>query len=134
MANARLFIGLISGTSADAIDAALVAVSDDQIETSHTLEVAFPAALKTELDGALNAPDALTAQSLGRLDSALGDAFGAAALALLDASGQPLPPGLYQLSSESWQGAPRLEDRALCLLQKTALSAPPRRHLGGRPG
>lgn len=81
------FIGLISGTSADAIDAALIAMSGTRLETLATLSHPFPEALHEALTRALSAPDALTVRDYGRLDAALGDAFADAALAVADAAG-----------------------------------------------
>ncbi|MEO0576466.1 MAG: anhydro-N-acetylmuramic acid kinase [Pseudomonadota bacterium] len=83
MSTPALFVGLISGTSADAIDAALVAVSDTSIETINTASVAFSPSTKMLLDDALSDPSTLTARQLGVLDSCLGDAFAAAASELL---------------------------------------------------
>ena len=85
------FIGLISGTSADAIDAALVAVGDGRVETLATLTHPFPEALHGALARALAEPDALTIRDYGALDAALGDAFADAALAVTGAAG--LVPG-----------------------------------------
>lgn len=86
MSAPSLFVGLISGTSADAIDAAVVAVDATKIETQATLNVAFSTATKRLLDNALNDPAALSAQQLGILDSTLGDAFAQATLSLLDSA------------------------------------------------
>lgn len=81
------FIGLISGTSADAIDAALVAVDGTRIETRATHTHPFSEALHAALARALAVPDALTVPDFGRLDAALGDAFADAALAVTEAAG-----------------------------------------------
>lgn len=81
------FIGLISGTSADAIDAALVAIDGGRLDTLATHTHPFPAALHDALARALATPDALTVREYGALDAALGDAFADAALAVTEAAG-----------------------------------------------
>lgn len=87
MAASRLFIGLISGTSADGIDAALISHGDDGIEPIKALTQDYDSDLKRLIDRALAAPQTITAAQAGALDSAIGDAFAAAAMSLIDATG-----------------------------------------------
>ena len=87
MPTTALFIGLISGTSADGIDAALISDGDDGMRPLHAMTLPYDSALKHDLDAALATPHSITAARAGQLDSAIGDAFAAAALALIDAAG-----------------------------------------------
>ncbi len=82
-----LFLGLISGTSMDAIDVALVDVADDSCRVLHARSVPYDAALRTELFGAIANPSSCSLDRIGRLDTALGRAFAAAALQVLQSSG-----------------------------------------------
>ncbi|MEL6449114.1 MAG: anhydro-N-acetylmuramic acid kinase [Pseudomonadota bacterium] len=82
-----LYVGLISGTSADAIDAALVEIDGDAIQTVATHSHAFAPELGARLAGALATPATLTAQACGSLDAALGSAFAAAARTVIDKAG-----------------------------------------------
>jgi anhydro-N-acetylmuramic acid kinase len=87
MAAAKL-VGLMSGTSVDAIDAALVAFENDRMELLHTLSHPIPATLRDEI-ASLSHPGDNEIERLGQLDRALGSEFAAAALALLSASATP---------------------------------------------
>ena len=82
-----LYVGLISGTSADAIDAALVDIDGDAIRTLATHSHTFAPELGARLSAALATPSTLTAQTCGALDAALGNEFAKAALALIDKAG-----------------------------------------------
>ncbi|HRF83925.1 MAG TPA: anhydro-N-acetylmuramic acid kinase, partial [Pseudoxanthomonas sp.] len=88
----RLFLGLISGTSADGIDAALVEFPDDADATAGLrLRAACTVPWATEIRERLVAlgqggePESL--DELGRLDVRVARAFADAALALLDEAG-----------------------------------------------
>ena len=84
-----LYLGLISGTSADGIDAALVSFEQ---ERPHLLAVRthpWPDALRSEILAVAQGETALDLDVFGRLDVALGQTFADAALALLHASGTP---------------------------------------------
>lgn len=81
-----LFLGLISGTSADGVDAALVRFDPGiEVIAAHTSH--YPLELRQRLL-ALNEPDAaIPLDELGALDVEVGQCFAAAALDLLERSG-----------------------------------------------
>ena len=79
-----LFIGLMSGTSADAVDAALVSLAADDLEIIDYRQYPLAAGLQESLRG-INLSASIEAVS--ELDGLLGRCFGQAALALLDANG-----------------------------------------------
>jgi len=84
-----LYLGLISGTSADSIDAALVGFSDGlpQVKATHTH--AWPAALRERMLALAQGEAALDLDAYGRLDVEIGHCFADAALQLLEHSGTP---------------------------------------------
>jgi anhydro-N-acetylmuramic acid kinase len=87
---AALYLGLISGTSADGIDAALVACPDrpgarPQLRAARTF--AYPDPLRRQILALAGATAALPLDALGELDVAIGRAFADAALALLGEAG-----------------------------------------------
>lgn len=85
-ADAPLYLGLISGTSADGIDAALVRFEPaPRVIAART--TSYPAALR-ERSLALTGRDAaIPLDDYGHLDVEIGECFAAAALALLDEAG-----------------------------------------------
>ena len=82
---AALFIGLMSGTSMDGIDAALLDLSSSQPVILATHSHAYPAPLHRQLQAALQLTEPLQAD-LTALDREVGDCFAAAANALLQKS------------------------------------------------
>ncbi len=82
---AALFIGLMSGTSMDGIDAALLDLSADTPSILATHSHAYPDQLHAHLEAALQLTDPLQAD-LTALDKAVGDCFAAAANTLLQKS------------------------------------------------
>ena len=84
----RLYVGLMSGTSMDGIDAVLVRLEDAGLELLGRHHHPWSAAEQAALRG-LAAPGADEIERLGRLDARVGDAFGDAALALLAAHNLP---------------------------------------------
>ena len=80
------YIGLISGTSMDAVDAALVAFGDGDTHVVATHSVSIPDDLRRELHALAQDPSA-AAIRFWTADARLGSVFAGAALALLDAAG-----------------------------------------------
>lgn len=78
-----LFLGLISGTSMDGIDAAAVRFSADGAEVIAASTLAYPDDARAELDVLRADPDAFPAARLAALDAAIGTAFADAAVGLL---------------------------------------------------
>ncbi len=78
-----LLVGLMSGTSLDAIDAALVKMQDQQIELLDCLEQPIPTELRLEIERLCHSGDA-EIERMGIVDRELGLAFGQACLNLLD--------------------------------------------------
>jgi anhydro-N-acetylmuramic acid kinase len=83
-----LFIGLMSGTSMDGIDAALVDLSTTQPQLVAAHGHPYPKDLRTQLLEAIRLEDPLSSD-LSRLDDATGVAFAEAANALLESAGTP---------------------------------------------
>ena len=77
------YIGLMSGTSADAIDAALVSIRDEQLQIIDYRQYPLDAGIQTDLRGAGLSTSVAAAS---RLDCLLGEHFGRAALELLKAN------------------------------------------------
>lgn len=82
-----LYIGLMSGTSLDSIDAALVDIKDGQCTLIDFIEHPIPAALRQQLIS-LCQPGNNEIDSMGEADSHLGKIFSAAVLSLLKKSGK----------------------------------------------
>lgn len=83
-----LYLGLISGTSMDGVDAVAVELGPDRLHTVAALTHAYAPALRRRLHEVI-APDArLTLHELASLDIAVGRAFAAAATAVLQNAGR----------------------------------------------
>ena len=84
-----LYLGLISGTSADSIDSVLVSFSRGvpQLLASHAHP--WPAALRERMLALAQGETALDLDAFGRLDVEIGHGFADAALQLLEHSGTP---------------------------------------------
>ena len=81
------FIGLMSGTSMDGIDAAVVSFEDHCVELHATVNQQYPAPLRDDLIRAANTPVENPIEDLERLDALVGQCFQDAALKALQASG-----------------------------------------------
>lgn len=82
-----LFIGLMSGTSMDGIDTALVSFGDHRCNVTATCAVPYPDDLKSELLGASRKPAECTVDKIGQLDRWVGECFRDAALQLISEAG-----------------------------------------------
>jgi len=79
----HLYIGLMSGTSVDAIDSALISCTDDQVRVVATHQHDIPAQMKQRI-ASLSHSGHDEIERLGPLDRALGRQFAAATLALVE--------------------------------------------------
>ncbi len=77
------YVGLMSGTSMDGIDAALVEFGDHRCEIRATLSAQYPGELRSALLKASRTPAECTVDVIGNLDRWIGECFRDAALALL---------------------------------------------------
>jgi anhydro-N-acetylmuramic acid kinase len=87
----QLFLGMISGTSMDAIDAALVDFSAVPLQVVATSATAFDPALKRRVAALIDSADHVPLDEIGQIDVHVGRAFGGAAAAILRQAG--LSPG-----------------------------------------
>lgn len=81
------YIGLISGTSMDGIDAALVEFRESSLEILQTREHEYPTELRQQLAVAIREPDPGSVENVGHLNQAVGACFRDAAIALLADAG-----------------------------------------------
>ena len=84
-----LYLGLISGTSADGIDAALVSFEQEQPRMLAARTHPWPVSLREQILAVAQGEAAIDLDAFGRLDIALGHGFAEATLALLEESGTP---------------------------------------------
>lgn len=84
--SAALYVGLMSGTSVDAIDCALARCGPDGAELLATREHPIPPALKQQI-AAISQPGDDEIERLGVLDRQLGQLFAQATLTLLEQAG-----------------------------------------------
>jgi len=83
----ELFLGLISGTSMDGIDAALVDFDADPPQVTRAGTRPYPARLRAELEELRADPDTFPTARLARLDAEIGQAFADAANELMAEAG-----------------------------------------------
>ncbi|HSD69812.1 MAG TPA: anhydro-N-acetylmuramic acid kinase [Woeseiaceae bacterium] len=79
----RLFLGLMSGTSMDGIDAAIVRFGDRHCEVLAADCFAYPDVLRQSLIKVRQDPSSCALDSLGQLDRQAGECFAEAAMGLL---------------------------------------------------
>lgn len=90
-----LCAGLISGTSMDGVEAALLEISGDTFAVRHALHVDYPEGLAQRLKQAVAQPSACGMDEFGALDAEVGDVFASAASQLLARAGAP--PGAVRV-------------------------------------
>jgi anhydro-N-acetylmuramic acid kinase len=82
-----LFLGLISGTSMDAIDAALADFDVSPLSLIAASAVPFEPELKERVAALVDAPDRVSLDEIGQIDVAVAQAFARAALELMRKAG-----------------------------------------------
>ena len=82
----ELFVGLISGTSVDGVDAVLAALDDDSARIVAAATTPFPPELLSRLRRIIETPQT-TLRELGTLDHAVGSFFASCATSLLRSAG-----------------------------------------------
>ena len=82
----ELFLGLMSGTSQDGVDAALVTLESDSYKIHHTSTTPYPDRLRRRIEALLAAPE-VSLEVLGGLDVAIGGFFADCVVRLLKGSG-----------------------------------------------
>jgi anhydro-N-acetylmuramic acid kinase len=82
-----LYLGLISGTSMDAIDAALVDFDVEPLRVVATGATQFDPALKRRVSALIDHADNVALDEVGQIDVELGRAFAQAALGLMQSAG-----------------------------------------------
>jgi len=83
----EIFVGLMSGTSMDGIDAALVEFDESSLSIVGTKNFPYPAALRQQLLDAIAIPLEREIDNVADLHRATGESFRDAALALLEETG-----------------------------------------------
>jgi anhydro-N-acetylmuramic acid kinase len=81
-----LYIGLMSGTSVDGIDAVLLEVGPQRLQLRAAAQRSWPDSVRQRLHQLIERPGEVALDELGELDHAVGAEFAAAASQLLNAS------------------------------------------------
>lgn len=84
--NDELYVGLMSGTSLDAIDAVIVDLQNNSVRLLHQSEYEFPEQLRDRLIMLITQPDDVKLDDLGMIHRELGSAYAAAVKQLLAAA------------------------------------------------
>ena len=87
MNQGRYYIGLMSGTSMDGIDAALISFENEKIKLINTASIDIPASIKSTL-AILLRDENIHLKLLGETDTQMGELFSDAVLELLKKSGK----------------------------------------------
>ncbi len=87
--SSALYLGLISGTSADGIDAALASFENGRPQLQAALTHPWPQPLRERILAVAQDEQRLDLDAYGRLDVEIGQCFAEAALALLERSATP---------------------------------------------
>ena len=82
-----LYVGLISGTSMDGVEAVALDIQSSGMKVREALHLDYPQALTAELRDAVARPHACALDALGSLDARVGEVFAAAAGRLLEKAG-----------------------------------------------
>jgi len=77
------YIGLMSGTSMDGVDAALVRFGNHRCDVLATHKEAYPEPLRADLKNATQHPETFTVDTLGLLDQLVAERFSSATLAVI---------------------------------------------------
>ena len=80
------YIGLMSGTSMDAVDAALVEITDDRLTLLSSISFPYPKNLQQELRAAIKPNAKLSLHEFGSLDAKVAETFALACTSLLKRS------------------------------------------------
>ena len=85
--NSEYFIGLISGTSMDGIDAALININNEAIILKATQSKSYPKKLRESLLSIRDNPHKINIDQLAQLDTWIGENFRDSAISLIKKSG-----------------------------------------------
>ena len=83
----ELYIGLMSGTSMDGIDAVIASFDDGRVDIEGTLQKPYPDTLRRALLNAVTTPVDQAIGNIGALDRQVGECFRDAARELLESTG-----------------------------------------------
>lgn len=82
-----LYLGLMSGTSMDGIDAAIVRLGDRTCKFITGVCSPYPEAIRTSLLSLRSDPHHISVDTIGQLDTAIGECFANAAIQVIESSG-----------------------------------------------